>query len=344
MTEAIKDPSTQDYPSYNGSPEFRQAVSDWYQDRFNVSLDPNNEVLSLIGSKEGIAHAFMTFLDPGDIALLPNPGYPVYEVATLFAGGEPYFLPVTESNGYQPDLSNIDPAVLSKSNMLFLNYPNNPTGAIATDDFLQQAIEFGLKHDILICMDAAYTEVYYDGYKPRSILEFNRAKEIAIEFHSLSKTFNMTGWRIGMAVGHSEAVQALGKIKTNIDSGIFKAVQRAGIAALKNYKPFVKSQNQLYQKRRDIVVNGLNQLGWNLEAPKATFYIWAKVPGNKTSEQFSMDLLENTGVLVVPGSGYGSAGEGYFRISITTPEEKLVEAISRLKKHHVQFDMTPSPQ
>lgn len=335
MTEAIHNPKTHDYPPYQGIFEFRKAVADWYSDRFGVSLDPNEEVISLIGSKEGIAHAFLTFLDPGSIALLPDPGYPVYKINTLIAGGIPYMLPIHEQNHYEIDLNAIDPAVVSKSTLLFLNYPNNPTGAVASDEYLQKVVDWGLKNDILICMDLAYSEVYYDGYKPRSILEFKNAKKIAIEFHSLSKTFNMTGWRIGMAVGNREAVQALGKIKTNIDSGIFKAIQYAGIKALEHYRDVVPQNNLIYQKRRDIIVDGLNELGANLEKPKGTFYIWARVPKGYTSEKFTMDLLDQTGILVVPGNGYGDAGEGYFRISITNKEDRLYEAIKRLKEHNI---------
>lgn len=338
MATAIRDPKTHDYPPYQGIYDFRKAVADWYLDRFNVSLDPDKEVISLIGSKEGIAHAFLTFLDHGDIALLPDPGYPVYKVCTLIAGGVPYMLPIKEENNYEIDFDSIDPAIVAKANLLFLNYPNNPTGAIASDAYLQRAVDWGLKHNILICMDLAYSEVSYDGYRPRSILEFKNAKKIAIEFHSLSKTFNMTGWRIGMAVGCPEAVQALGKIKTNIDSGIFKAIQIAGITALGNYKEFVTNQNLIYQQRRDIIVNGLNEVGANLQKPKATFYIWAKVPRGYTSSNFTMDLLDKTGILVVPGNGYGDAGEGYFRISITTKEERLEEAIRRLKKYDIRFN------
>ncbi len=337
MTEALRNPDNHTYPPYEGTKPFRQAVADWYKDRFDVELDADKEVISLIGSKEGIAHAFLTFLDPGDIAILPNPGYPVYKVATLIAGGVPYQLPVNEENNYQINLSDIPADICEKANVLFLNYPNNPTGAIASDAYLEECIAFGLKHNILICMDLAYSEVSYDGYRPKSILEFKDAKKIAIEFHSLSKTFNMTGWRIGMAVGNAQAVQALGKIKTNIDSGIFKAIQVAGIKALSHYKEFVQGQNKIYQERRDIIVDGLNELGWNLPKPKATFYIWAKVPQGFTSASFVIELLEKTGIMVVPGTGYGDCGEGYFRISITTPKERLLEAVKRLREHNIRF-------
>ncbi len=337
MSDAIRDPKTHDYPPYEGTLEFRQAVADWYLDRFNVTLDPKTEVLSLIGSKEGIAHAFLTFLDPGDIAILPNPGYPAYEVNTIIAGGVPYLVPVTEENGYEIDFDKIDSDIASKANMIFLNYPGNPTGALASDKFFKRAIAWAKQHNVLICMDNAYSEVYYDNKKPRSILEFEGAKDIAIEFHTLSKTFNMTGWRIGMAVGNAEAIQALGKIKTNMDSGVFKAIQNASIVAFKDYAPFVARQNTIYQRRRDIIVNGLNSLGWSIKKPAASFYIWAKVPKGYTSESFTIHLLNTTGVLIVPGSGYGTGGEGYFRISITTKEENLHNAIKRLQDANIRY-------
>lgn len=337
MANAIKDPKTHDYPPYEGIPEFRKAVADWYQTRFNVTLDPDREVLSLIGSKEGIAHAFLTFLDPGDVAILPDPGYPAYKVNTLIAGGVPYLVPVREEDGYEVQFEKIDPMIIEKANIIFLNYPGNPTGAVASDAFFEKAIAWAKQNNILICMDNAYSEVYYDGKKPRSILEFPGAKDVAIEFHTLSKTFNMTGWRIGMAVGNAQAIQALGKIKTNMDSGVFKAIQLAGVRAFEHYESFVNSQNAIYQTRRDIIVDGLNELGWNLEKPSASFYIWAKVPAGYTSEEFTVFLLETTGILVVPGNGYGEGGEGYFRVSITSKEDRLHEAISRLKAKGIRY-------
>jgi LL-diaminopimelate aminotransferase len=338
MAAAIRKPENHNYPPYEGTLAFREAVARWYLHRFGVTLDPKNEVVSLIGSKEGIAHAFLTFLDPGDIALLPDPGYPAYKVNALIAGGVPYMVPAPASQNYEPDLEAIPADVLKKSKMIFLNYPGNPTGALASDAFYERAIAFAKKHDILICTDMAYSEVYYEGQKPRSILEFPGGKDVATEFHTLSKTFNMTGWRIGMVVGNEEAVQALGKIKTNMDSGIFKAIQEAVIPALdEKADTFVAAQNVIYQKRRDIIVDGLRELGWDLPSPKATFYIWAPVPKGYTSESFTLHLLDTIGVLVVPGNGYGDNGEGYFRISITTSEARLHEAVARLKKANVRF-------
>ncbi len=335
MEKEIRDPRNHDYPPYEGIPEYRQAVAEWYKTRFNVDLDPDKEVISLIGSKEGIAHAFLTYLDPGDIAILPDPGYPVYQVATLIAGGVPCMMPVKEEDNYEIDLDNIEPEILEKANVIFLNYPMNPTGAVAREEYLEKIIHFGKKHNILVCMDNAYSEISYDGYKPPSILQFPGAKDIAIEFNSLSKAFNMTGWRVGMAVGNAEAIQALGKIKTNIDSGVFKAIQRASIVGLQQGQSFIDEQNKIYQARRDLIVDGLNELGWNVPKPKAAFYIWSKIPTGEKASDFTISLLERTGVLVVPGTGYGANGEGYFRISITTSEDRLSQAVERLSKEFV---------
>ena len=338
MKEQVDNAANHNYPPYQGTADFRKAVAEWYQKRFGVTLDSEKQVLSLIGSKEGIAHAFFTFLDPNDVAILPDPGYPAYKVAALIAGGVPYQVPVFEENNYEMDLDSIPQDILDRANMLFVNYPNNPTGAVARDEYLQTLIEFGKKNDVLICMDNAYSEVYYDGYKPKSILEFDGAMDTAIEFHTLSKSYNMTGWRIGMAVGNEEAIQALGKIKTNVDSGIFKAIQEAGAEALRNGDQFIEEQNKIYQERRDIIVKGLKELGWNVSTPKASFYIWAKTPNGMKSQDFTIELLEKTGVLVVPGTGYGENGEGYFRISITTETENLSKAIDRFKQHNIRYE------
>ncbi len=337
MAEAIRKPQNHDYPPYQGTPAFRESVAQWFEGRFGVSLNPETEVLSLIGSKEGIAHSFLSFMDPGDIAIVPDPGYPAYAVSALIAGGEPYYVQVNEENNYEPDLDSIPQEIIDKSTLIFLNFPGNPTGSLASDAFYEKAIAWAKKHNILICNDLAYSEVYYDGEKPRSILEFPGAMDIAIEFHSLSKTFNMTGWRVGMVVGNEEAVQTLGKIKTNMDSGVFKAIQETAAYALLNGDEFIASQNKIYQERRDIIVNGLRECGWDIQAPKATFYIWLPVPEGKKSQDFTIELLEKTGVLVVPGTGYGPNGEGYFRISITTSNDRLEEAIKRFKQHNICF-------
>ena len=332
MADAIRKPSNHNYPPYQGTLPFREAVANWYKKRFSVELDAKTEVLSLIGSKEGIAHSFLAFLDPGDIALLPDPGYPAYKVGALLAGGEPYMIPVDEAHNYEPDLDSIPSEVVEKSRMLFLNYPSNPTGTVASDAFLEKAIAWCTKNEVLLCMDLAYSEVYFEGKKPKSILEFEGAKDIAIEFHTLSKTFNMTGWRVGMAVGNAEAIKYLGTIKTNMDSGVFKAIQETAIVALYEGDEFIDKQNQLLQERRDIIVDGLNELGWQLEKPSSTYYIWAPIPKGWKSQDFAIALLEKAGVLVVPGTGYGEYGEGYFRISITTKTARLTEAMERLKE------------
>jgi LL-diaminopimelate aminotransferase len=334
---AVNDPKTHNYPPYEGTKEFREAVAKWYKKRFNVDLDPNREVLSLIGSKEGIAHVFLAFIDPGDIALIPDPGYPVYNVATILAGGTPYPVPLSRSNGFIPNLKAIDREIVKKAKLLFVNYPSNPTSAVAGKEFYAEAVDFCRKNNILLCSDLAYSEVAFDGYRPMSILEIPGAKDVAIEFHSLSKTYNMTGWRIGMAVGSSYAISALSIIKTNIDSGVFKAIQIAGIEALGGPQKEIDKMNKIYAQRRNILVDGLNTLGWKLDRPKASFYVWAPVPNGYTSASFVKHLLEKAGVLVVPGSGYGKNGEGYFRISITTDKANIREAISRMRKEGISF-------
>jgi len=334
---AVNDPKTHNYPPYEGTKEFREAVAKWYKKRFNVDLDPNSEVLSLIGSKEGIAHVFLAFIDPGDYALIPDPGYPVYNVATILAGGTPYPVPLLRSNGFIPNLKAIDKEIVKKAKLLFVNYPGNPTAAVAGKEFYAEAVDFCRKNNILLCSDLAYSEVAFDGYKPMSVLEIPGAKDVAIEFHSLSKTYNMTGWRIGMAVGSSYAISALSIIKTNVDSGVFKAIQIAGVEALSGPQKEIDKMNKIYAQRRNILVDGLNTLGWKLERPKASFYVWAPVPNGYTSASFVKHLLEKAGVLVVPGSGYGKNGEGYFRISITTDKANIREAISRMRKEGISF-------
>jgi len=334
---AVNDPKTHNYPPYEGTKEFREAVAKWYKKRFNVELDPNSEVLSLIGSKEGIAHVFLAFIDPGDYALIPDPGYPVYNVATILAGGTPYPVPLLKSNGFIPNLKAIDKEIVRKSKLLFINYPGNPTAAVAGKEFYAEAVDFCRKNNILLCSDLAYSEVAFDGYRPMSVLEIPGAKDVAIEFHSLSKTYNMTGWRIGMAVGSSYAISALSIIKTNVDSGVFKAIQIAGVEALSGPQKEIDKMNKIYAQRRNILVDGLNTLGWKLERPKASFYVWAPVPNGYTSASFVKHLLEKAGVLVVPGSGYGKNGEGYFRVSITTDKANIREAISRMRKEGISF-------
>jgi LL-diaminopimelate aminotransferase len=331
MQEAVTDPRNHQYPSYEGMPAFRKAAAEWFEKRFGVALDPDKEVVALIGSKEGIFHLPWAYLAEGDVALIPSPGYPVYKVTTLLAGGTPYFMPLKEENGFYPDLDAIPEDVKEKAKICFVNYPNNPTGAHGDDGLYERMVDLAAKKDILICHDAAYSEVTYDGYRARSILEFDRDKRYSIEFHSLSKTYCMTGWRIGFAVGNSEAVQNLGKLKTNIDSGVFQAVQEAGIEALTGNQDSVEAMKAVFARRRDLVVNGLSSIGINVRRPKATFYIWAHVPKGYTSADFAEMLIEKVGVVVTPGSGFGDEGEGYFRISITTNDDRIRAALERLR-------------
>ncbi|MBI5699082.1 LL-diaminopimelate aminotransferase [Candidatus Saganbacteria bacterium] len=330
LHQAIDNPRSFGYPPYEGTFAFREAVAFWYHKRFLIDLDPNSEVMALIGSKEGIAHLFFALLDPGDIALIPDPAYPVYKTATLLAGGRPHLLPLLEKNGFLPDLKKIPASIARKAKLMFINYPNNPTGATADADFLEEAVAFCRKYDILLCSDLAYSEIAFEGYKPLSVLEIPGAKEVAVEFHSLSKTYNCTGFRLGMAVGNSAAINALSIIKTNVDSGAYMALQMAGVEALTGSQSHLKETNGIYERRRNIVVEGLKKAGFQLQVPKAGFYIWPKVPKGYTSAKFVSELLEKTGVLVVPGSGYGKYGEGYFRISITSPDERLREAVKRV--------------
>jgi LL-diaminopimelate aminotransferase len=325
-------PANHRYPSYVGMLSFRKAVSDWYQRRFKVTLDPNSEVLTLIGSKEGIGHIPLAFLNPGDVALVPSPGYPVYAVGTKFAGGEVYEMPLKAKNDYLPDFNIIPQFILRRAKLMFLNYPNNPTSAVATRDFYENAIDFALSHNLIICHDAAYSEIYFDNKKPLSFLEIKGSKSVGIEFHSLSKTINMTGWRIGFAVGNSDILAGLGKIKTNIDSGVFQAVQEAGIAALKTSDDRLNEIRLKYQKRRDVLYAGLIEIGLKPLKPQATFYLWTSIPKGMTSMEFTKLLLNETGVLTTPGSGFGAVGEGFIRFALTVGLDRLKEAVARIKK------------
>ena len=332
LRESVKDPKTHDYPPYAGTAEFRQAVALWYKNRFRVDLDPDNEVMALIGSKEGIAHIFLAFIDPGDCSLIPDPAYPVYKTGTLFANGFPYIMPLLEQNNFLPDLEEVDEEIAQRAKLMFISYPNNPTAAIADKGFFEKVVKFAKKYDILVCHDFAYSEMTFDGYKASSFLEVEGAKDVGIEFHSLSKTYNMTGWRLGFIVGNKEAISALSIIKTNIDSGAFKAIQQAGIEALTGPQDNIEKMNKIYTGRRNVVINGLNKLGWNLKPTKATFYIWLPTPKNMKSIDFANLLLEKTGIIVTPGIGYGEYGEGYVRIALTVDEKRLEEAIERLKE------------
>jgi len=332
MKEAVDNPSYHTYPSYAGMSAFREAVAAWYGKRFGVELDPETEVLTLIGSKEGIAHIPLAFIDPGDVGLYTSPGYPVYRTGIQFAGGIPYAVSLLEENGFLPNLAAIPEDIRGKGKLFFLNYPNNPTGMVAERDFFEKLVAFAREHGILICHDAPYTEMSYDGYKPMSFLEVDGAKEVGIEFHSLSKTYRMTGWRIGFAVGNPEAIQALGKVKSNIDSGAFEAVQAAGIEALTGDQSCVAEMCDIYQRRRDLMVSALNRMGLSVTPPKATFYLWIKVPAGLTSAAFATRVLEEAGIVITPGNGFGPEGEGYVRMALTVDEERLKEAIRRLLK------------
>ncbi|HZK18853.1 MAG TPA: LL-diaminopimelate aminotransferase, partial [Clostridia bacterium] len=331
-------PANHQYPSSVGLLEFRKAVADWYLNHFDVKLKPDSEVVTLIGSKEGIAHISSCYLNPGDIALVPDPGYPVYAGGTLLAGGEPYYMPLTAENKFLPDLTAIPRDIAEKAKIMFLNYPNNPTGAVANIDFFKEAVDFAKNHNILVCHDNAYGLIAFDGYRPPSFLEAPGAKDVGIEFSSLSKPYNMTGWRIGWAAGNAEAVDAIGRLKSNIDSGAFQAVQEAAIAGLTGNQDVVKDICDVYRRRRDKVVDALNSMGWQLEKPKAAFYIWAPVPPGYTSESFSEMILEKSGVVVTQGNGYGEQGEGFFRISLTIDDERLEEALRRLKENVAEVE------
>jgi len=332
MKNAIDDRKNHQYPSYEGMIEFRRAVSGWYKRRFNVDLDPGGEVLSLIGSKEGIAHISLAFVDSGDVVLVPDPAYPVYGIGAGFAGGEPYSMPLLKENGFLPDLKKIPEEVAKRAKLLFLNYPNNPTGAIADRDFFVTLVEFAGKHNIIVCHDAPYTEMYYGNDKPISFLEVEGAKEVGIEFHSLSKTYNMTGWRIGFAVGSADVLEGLGKIKTNVDSGLFQAIQEAGIEALEGDQSSAEEMRRVYQGRRDALVNGLMGIGLKPDVPKATFYLWVPVPDGYTSNTFCAHLLNEAGIVTTPGNGFGEAGEGYIRMALTVSRDRIIEGVERLRK------------
>jgi LL-diaminopimelate aminotransferase len=332
LAKAAQDPKHHQYPSYEGMLSFRKAVAGWYKRRFNVTLDPTDEVLTLIGSKEGIGHIHLAFVDPGDLVLVPSPGYPVYPVGTSFCGGTSHFMPLTKANGFLPDLGAIPKDVAKKAKLMWLNSPNNPTSVIMTKDYFKRAIEFAEDNQIIICHDAAYSEIYYDGKRPVSFMEVEGAKDVGVEFHSLSKTYNMTGWRIGFVVGNKTVLAALGKVKSQLDSGVFEAVQDAGITALGLDDSVTDGIRMIYQERRDTIVPGLKKLGLDVEMPPAAFYIWVTVPKGYTSTSFTAHLLEKAGIVTTPGNGFGAPGEGYIRMTVCTTKERLAEAVERIKK------------
>lgn len=329
--KAMEDPAHHRYPSSAGLASFREAAANWMARRFGVEVGPE-AVGCLIGSKEGIGHLPLAFINPGDIALVPSPAYPVYKIGTMFAGGESHIMPLKQENGFLPDLPAIPKDVADAARLMFLNYPNNPTAATCGLEFMEEAVAFCKKHDIILCHDNAYSELAYDGYEPPSILQVKGAMDCAIELHSLSKSYNMTGWRVGFSVGCEKAVAALTRVKSNIDSGNFEAVQAAGIEAMDRGADDIKELRKMYQKRRDTLMRGLDALGIEYEKPKGTFYIWARAPGGMSSEEWVAFLLDKAGIMTSPGSGYGPEGEGYFRMALIVPEERMGEAVERMKK------------
>jgi len=325
-----RDPVNHRYPESQGLPELRQAIAEWYEKRFGVVLNPDKEVLPLIGSKDGIGHVALCFIDPGDIALVPDPSYPVYSISTMFAGGESYFMPLVEEKGFLPDLEQIPPDVARRAKIMWLNYPNNPTAAIAGIDFFEKVVDFARKYDLAVCHDAPYTEVAFDGYQPVSFMQAPGAKDVGIEFHSLSKSYNMSGWRVGMAVGNAEIIDALARLKSNLDSGIPQAIQYAAIEALQGSQDCIKENNRVLERRRDLMVKTLTKIGLKVTPTKASLYIWARIPSGYTSAEYATRLLDEAGVVVTPGTGYGKYGEGFIRLSLTTSDEKIEQGLARL--------------
>jgi len=332
MIEATRNPANHSYPSYVGAPRYREACSTWMKRRFDVEVDPKTEVLALIGSKEGIAHLFTAFVDPGDYTLVPGAGYPVYYTGGVMVGGLTHWMPMTEENGFLADFESTPADVLAKAKMMFLSYPNNPTSAIANDEYFDRAIAFAKKNDLLLVHDNAYSEIGFDGYVASSFMERPGAKDVAIELFSCSKAYNMTGWRVAFACGNAQAIKALGTVKSNIDSGVFTAVQDAAIEAFLGPQDSIVELNAMYQRRRDLVLDALEKIGIEVPfKPKATIYVWAKVPEGYTSASFAEKILEEANVIVAAGSAYGPSGEGYIRISLTTPDDRLEAAIERIK-------------
>jgi len=330
LQNEAENPVNHQYPSSYGMGSFKEAVADFYMDRFSVKIDPDNEVIPLWGAKEGIANIAYTFVDIGDYVLVPDPSYPVYSIGTMFAGGQTHIMPIEEKNDYIIDLERIDKKIAAKAKLMHVNYPNNPTSAVCGIDFYEKLAEFAAKNNIIVCHDNAYSDTYFGDNSPVSFLNASGSKEVGIEFYSLSKTFNMTGWRIGCAVGNREVIASLGKYKTNVDSGVFNAVQYAAIEAFKNYKKYNGENNKIYKKRREMVTDILDNIGIDYYKSNATIYVWAKVPEGHTSKSFSKLVLDEANVVVTPGSAYGKYGEGYFRISLTISDDRLKEALDRI--------------
>ena len=335
LRETALDSPNHRYPETDGLPEFRQAVVDWYQRRFGISVHPDKETLPLIGAKEGIGHAALCFIEPGDIALVPDPGYPVYSVGTWFAGGECHWMPLLEENGWMPDLDAIPGDVADKATVMWLNYPNNPTGAIADADYFAKVVEFAKAHDIAVMHDASYSEVAFDGYRPISFLETPGAIDVGVEFHSLSKSYNMTGWRLGMAVGNEDIISALMVIKSNLDSGVPNAIQYMGMEAMELSQNAIDERNAIYEHRRDRVVQTLRDIGLDAIPPKASLYVWTRIPEGFTSAEFTALLLDEADIVVTPGNGYGEYGEGYIRLSLTINDEDMEKGLARLSEWQI---------
>jgi len=331
--EALNNPAYHQYPFGAGMKIFRQAIAQWYKKRFDVTIDPDREIYSLIGSKEGIGHLPLAFINLDDVVLIPDPGYPVYKTGTIFAGGKPYQMPLLEKNDFLPDLRKIPSKVLKKTKLMFINYPNNPTSATATKKFFAEVVKFAKRNNIIVAHDAAYSEIYFNDLNPPiSFLSIDGAKDVGIEFHSLSKTYNMTGWRCGWVCGNEQIVKALGKVKDNYDSGVFSAIQYAGVVALTGSQECVEKNRKIYRERRDALYYGLKRLGWKVKKPEATFYLWAKTPSGKNSIQTSEKLLLEAGVVATPGVGMGDSGEGYLRFALTVDVKRIEEALKRISK------------
>ncbi len=335
LRETALDSPNHRYPETDGLPEFRQAVADWYQRRFGISVHPDKETLPLIGAKEGIGHAALCFIEPGDIALVPDPGYPVYSVGTWFAGGECHWMPLLEENGWMPDLDAIPDDVADKARVIWLNYPNNPTGAIADAGYFAKVVDFAKAHDIAVMHDASYSEVAFDGYRPISFLETPGAIDVGVEFHSLSKSYNMTGWRLGMAVGNEDIISALMVIKSNLDSGVPNAIQYMGMEAMEMSQDAIDERNAIYEHRRDRVVQTLRDIGLDAIPPKASLYVWTRIPEGFTSAEFTALLLDEADIVVTPGNGYGEYGEGYIRLSLTINDEDMEKGLARLSEWQI---------
>jgi LL-diaminopimelate aminotransferase len=329
---ALRDPSTHQYPSNQGSVEFRETAAAFYRDRFGVELDPASEVIPVLGGKEAVGHVAMVCLDPGDLCLSPEPGYPPYTSGPVFSGAEVHYLPLTEENKFFPDLDEVPDEIARRANLLYLDYPNNPTGAIVPEGAFETAVAFARRHDLVVVHDNAYSEITFDGYVAPSFLETRGAKEVGVEIFSLSKGWNMTGWRCGLIAGNPDVVERFRQLKSNLDSGLFEAVQRAAVAALTEERDFPRRMSEVYARRRDLLVEALAGIGLEVEPPKATPYFWVRVPDGHTSESFASLVLEQANVVVSPGPGYGPSGEGFVRLSLTVPDERLEEAVRRIER------------